>query len=55
MPCLCFFLLLLPRALWLPWVGPALGSQVGLMLLGPPSFGDVALVGSVRVGSQLDL
>lgn len=31
----CFFLLLLPLALWLLWVGSALGSQVGLMLLGP--------------------
>lgn len=32
MPCLYFFLLLLPYALWLLWVGPALGGLVGLML-----------------------
>lgn len=50
---LCFLLWLPPSALWLFGLGPALGSQVGLMLLGPPSTDDVFLLGSVMARGAL--
>lgn len=50
MPCLYSFLFLLLYALWLLWVGPALGSLVGLMLLGGLGNGDVVLVAAACEG-----
>ena len=51
MPCLYFFLLLLLYALWLLWVGSALGSLVGSMLPGGPGNGGVALVAAAQEGT----